>query len=91
MQVHWNNGVRVMRVFGHSEGFGTPTDSPLKNPIQPRIGTFNEAALRRFDYALYAAGKVRNENRIMRRSVLYYKHMIDIENGHGTARKQLQQ
>mmetsp|Transcript_2656 Transcript_2656/g.7895 ORF Transcript_2656/g.7895 Transcript_2656/m.7895 type:complete len:654 (-) Transcript_2656:3455-5416(-) len=58
MQVHWNNGVRVMRVFGHSEGFGTPTDSPLKNPIQPRIGTFNEAALRRFDYALYAAGKV---------------------------------
>ena len=43
-------------MFGHSEGYGTSL--PIKYPIQPRLGVFSETALKRYDFAVYAAGKV---------------------------------
>ena len=43
-------------MFGHSEGYGTSL--PIKYPIQPKLGVFSETALQRYDFAVYAAGKV---------------------------------
>lgn len=54
---HWANGVRVVRVYGHSDGYGTVLKTT--NPIQPTLGDFSEKALQRYDFAVDAAGKVR--------------------------------
>lgn len=48
-----------MRTFGHNDGYGSTM--PVQNPIQPRVGVFSEAALRRYDYVMDALSKVRSE------------------------------
>ena len=55
---HYQHGVRVMRTFGHNDGYGTTM--PVQNPIQPRVGVFSEAALRRYDFVMDALSKVRS-------------------------------
>ena len=50
-------GLQVLRVFGHNDGYGTTM--PVKNPIQPRPGVFNETALQRFDFVMNALAEVR--------------------------------
>ena len=48
--------VQVLRVFGHNDGYGTTM--PVQNPIQPKPGVFNEAALKRFDFVMNALAEV---------------------------------
>lgn len=55
LQQHYQHGVRVIRTFGHNDGWGT--SMPVKKPIQPSVGKFDEAALRRYDYVLDALAK----------------------------------
>ena len=43
-------------MFGHNDGYGTTM--PVQNPIQPTPGTFNEAALQRFDFVMNALAEV---------------------------------
>ena len=48
---------QVLRIFGHNDGYGTTM--PVKNPIQPKPGVFNETALQRFDFVMNALSEVR--------------------------------
>ena len=48
--------VQLMRAFGHNDGFGTTM--PVRTPIQPVPGIFNETALRRYDFVMDALAKV---------------------------------
>ena len=50
--------LQVIRTFGHNDGYGTTM--PVKNPIQPTPGVFNEAALKRYDFVMDALAKVGN-------------------------------
>lgn len=54
--VHWQNGVRAIRVFIGIDGFKSKT--PVQYPTQPKMGVYSETALRRLDYCVYAAGRV---------------------------------
>lgn len=55
LRQHYQHGVRVLRTFGHNDGYGTTM--PVQKPIQPRVGVFDEAALRRYDFVLDALSK----------------------------------
>jgi hypothetical protein len=56
--VHWQNGVRVIRIFIGIDGYKSKT--PVQYPTQPTFGKYSETALRRIDYCFYAAGRVRS-------------------------------
>lgn len=56
MAVHWQNGVRVIRIFGAIDGYKSQTS--VAYPTQTKLGVFSETALQRLDYCVYAAGKV---------------------------------
>lgn len=47
LQAHAAQGVKVIRVFAHSDGYGFPDNIKTPNPIQPRLGVYNENALMR--------------------------------------------
>lgn len=49
-------GLKVMRTFGHNDGYGTTM--PVRSPIQPRVGQFSEEALKRYDYVMDALSRV---------------------------------
>ena len=48
---------QLLRTFGHNDGYGTTM--PVQNPIQPKVGVFNEVALQRYDFVLNALAQVR--------------------------------
>lgn len=58
-EVHWQNGVRVIRIFIGIDGFKSRTS--VRYPTQPTFGTYSETALQRIDYCVYAAGRVRSQ------------------------------
>lgn len=55
LALHYQNGVRLLRAFGHIDGEGTTV--PVKTPIQPIPGVFNETALQRYDFVMDALAK----------------------------------
>lgn len=46
-QLHAVHGIRVIRVFAHTDGYGFADNIPTPEPIQPELGVFNEKALQR--------------------------------------------
>uniref|UniRef100_A0A1D1ZTE6 mannan endo-1,4-beta-mannosidase n=1 Tax=Auxenochlorella protothecoides TaxID=3075 RepID=A0A1D1ZTE6_AUXPR len=54
-KAHAAQGVKVIRVFAHSDGYGFPDNIKTPNPIQPRLGVYNENALMRLDLVIAAA------------------------------------
>lgn len=52
-RVHAAHGVKVLRFWAYSNG-ASDTMPGGAQPIQPHLGTFNEAALRRLDLAVAA-------------------------------------
>ena len=53
--VQANQGARVVRVAAYLNGFGCHECTKTPNPIQPRVGVFNEATLQRLDKMVAAA------------------------------------
>lgn len=49
---HAEQGANVMRIFAHSDGYGFPNEMQVEEPIQPKLGEYNEKALRRLDLVL---------------------------------------
>ena len=50
-QMHAANGTTVLRVFAFTDGYGTQENVLTPNPIQPRLGVYNETVARRWDRA----------------------------------------
>jgi len=50
-----NQGARVVRLAAYLNGFGCHECTKTPNPIQPRVGVFNEATLQRLDKMIAAA------------------------------------
>ncbi|KAL6770837.1 hypothetical protein ACKKBF_B32890 [Auxenochlorella protothecoides x Auxenochlorella symbiontica] len=55
MAVHAMKGANVLRVFAFSDGYGTQQNILTPVPFQPRLGEYNEEALKRLDFVLAAA------------------------------------
>jgi hypothetical protein len=53
--VQANQGARVVRLAAYLNGFGCRECTKTPNPIQPRVGVFNEATLQRLDKMIAAA------------------------------------
>ncbi len=49
--------MQLLRAWGHIDGYGTI--QTVQFPMQPSIGVFSEAALRRYDFVLDALSRVR--------------------------------
>ena len=49
--MHAANGTTVLRVFAFTDGYGTQANVLTPNPIQPRLGVYNETVARRWDRA----------------------------------------
>lgn len=62
--VQANQGARVVRIAAYLNGFGCHECTKTPNPIQPRVGVFNEATLQRLD-KLVAAAKANGIRLIM--------------------------
>lgn len=59
LRAHAARGATVARVWAHSDGFGGCTargcEMAVAEPLQPRVGVYSEAALRRLDLVLAEA------------------------------------
>ena len=51
VQTHADHGATVVRVFAHSDGYS------VSQPIQPKLGVYDEVALRRLDLVVATASK----------------------------------
>ncbi|KAK2078443.1 hypothetical protein QBZ16_003283 [Prototheca wickerhamii] len=58
LQMHAANGTTVLRVFAFTDGYGTQANVLTPNPIQPRLGVYNETVARRLDYVVNKASQL---------------------------------